>query len=83
MTGVLKNWHALGTCPHSVNATLLPYFGTALTDGQGREIKSQMNGVFAFGLGFSFDLFVLLEVPSRLMFSTVYNARNVQNLHFD
>ena len=65
----LYNWHALRTCPRSVNATLLPCRGTASTDGPGNKIKSHRNGVFSFRFGFGLDLFVLLEVQSRLMFA--------------
>ena len=65
----LENWHALSTWPCSVNATLFPCRGTTLTAGPGSNIRSHKNEVFSFP--FNLDLFVLflmLEVPIRLMF---------------
>ena len=35
----------------------------------GSKTKSHRNGLFSFGFAFGLDLFVLLEVPSRLMFA--------------
>ena len=66
----------------SVNATLLPYRGTALTDGPGNKIKSHRNGVFSFGFGFGLDLFLLLEVPSSLMFAIRLKCVGLAELTF-
>ena len=62
----LKNWHALRTWLCSLNAILSPCRGTTLTVGPASNIKSYKNGVFSFTC--DLDLFVLLEVPIRLMF---------------
>lgn len=63
----LFQWHALRTWPCSFNATLLPGRGRTSTGGPASNIKSQKNGAFSFA--FHLDLFVLLEVPLRLMFA--------------
>ena len=62
----LKNWHALRTWPCSLKAILSPCRGTTLTVGPASKNKSYKNGVFSFTC--DLDLFVLLEVPIRLMF---------------
>ena len=73
---------ALRTCPRSVSATLLPCRGTALTDGPGSKTKSHRNGLFYFGFAVGLDLFVLLEVPSRLMFAIRLKCEELAGLAF-
>ena len=63
----LTNWHALRTWPCSLDANFFPCHGTTVTVGPASNIKSHKNGVFSFAC--DLELFVSLEVPSRLMFA--------------
>ena len=55
---------------------------TALTDGPGNKIKSHRNGVFSFSFGFGLDLFVLVEVTSRLMFAIRLKCVELEEVTF-